>query len=198
MWKQITKEQIKDYPVGTKVRIGGRQETSIKSHYSEGDFAFNTEDALFFWDVDIVPFPRVFGAIQGWSNYKVEVWEEEPLTSLEGIYVDTTGLDEDTCKRLVEAFVSRGYKDSTAFWNRRVNYANLQIDPEDLDVCFFSYGHGKREVTPEQVFNFAGKGSQKVSEDNNVEKLNDLINKYFAKNTTLSLAEFLDSRGVKA
>ena len=195
MWKQITKEQIKDYPIGTKVRIGDRQETVIASHYGRGDYAFDTEDRLFYWDSGFEPYPYVFGETFGWSNHKVEVWEEEPLTSLEGIYVDTTDLDEDTCKRLVDTFVSQGYRDNTLQCRRSGFKVYLQVDYDD--VCYFMNTYGNQEVTPKQVFDFVSKNSSRMPEDNNVEKINDLINKYFAKNTTLSLAEFLDDRGVK-
>lgn len=196
MWKQITKDQIKDYPVGTKVRIDG-QETCIRAHGL--DVGFYTTDLVYYSDI-LEEDSYVFSHKDWDRGFTVEVWEEEPLTSLEGTYVDTTDLDEDTCKRLVDTLVSQGYKDNTrGYWRRGFNgrYC-LQIDTDDGDVCYFSNVHNKQEVTPAQVFDFASKNAQKTPEHNNVEKLNDLINKYFAKNTTLSLAEFLDGRGVKA
>jgi hypothetical protein len=197
MWKKITKDQIKDYPAGTKVRING-QETCIEKHEGGCSCGFHTADAVYHagvWDSKYFMFSH-----RDWGRgYTVEVWEEDPLTSLEDVYVDTENLDSDTCKRLVEAFVSQGYEDSTqGYWGRGIDGCYcLQIDAVDDDLCYFSGSYGHREVTPKQVFDFVAKGSQKVPEDNNVEKLNDLINKYFAQNTTLSLAEFLDGRGVK-
>lgn len=48
MWKQITKEQIKDYPVGTKVRING-QETCIEKHEGGCSCGFHTADAVYYY-----------------------------------------------------------------------------------------------------------------------------------------------------
>jgi len=51
MYKQITKEQIKDYPVGTKVlvsgEVGGDQECVITDHYPGQDCGFNVDVAIY-------------------------------------------------------------------------------------------------------------------------------------------------------
>lgn len=79
MWKQINKEQIKDYPVGTKVRIDGKQETEISKHYGEGDYGFNVTDSF----PDCMYYHNTF-ANSYWSFYSVEIWvESEELTPCE-------------------------------------------------------------------------------------------------------------------
>lgn len=76
MWKTITdKTEIKNYPLGTKVRVNGI-ETEIIKHYEVDDFGFHTEHRLFHWDKHC---KEGLFANPDWedSSNTVEVWQED-------------------------------------------------------------------------------------------------------------------------
>lgn len=84
MYKQITKEEIKDYPVGTKVLVsgeyGGDQECVIEGHWFEGDDGFLTDRDIYTRTrmgspVDDAPH-NVF-THSSWDNHTVSVWVED-------------------------------------------------------------------------------------------------------------------------
>lgn len=83
MWEQITREQIKDYPVGTKVLVsgehGGDQECTITSHWSEGDDGFMVDRNIFTRTMMGSPVDDIPCGIfthSSWDNHTVSVWVE--------------------------------------------------------------------------------------------------------------------------
>lgn len=64
MWTVITKEQIKDYPVGTKVRLNGLKKTYIASHGKDYSFTVGSDDTC----------PDNLYEESYWDNYEVAVW----------------------------------------------------------------------------------------------------------------------------
>lgn len=84
MWKKVNKEQIKDYPVGTKVLVsgefGGDQECVLERHWFEGDYGFMTDRNIYTRTIlgspiDDEPYP-VFPD-SAWNIHTVSVWTEE-------------------------------------------------------------------------------------------------------------------------
>lgn len=76
MWKQITKQNIKAVPVGTKVRING-EESVLTEHYGSGDYGFDVEDALqiLSW---VSGEKDVTFANSDWDeDFVIEIWEDE-------------------------------------------------------------------------------------------------------------------------
>lgn len=121
---------------------------------------------------------------------------ETPPTPLnkvdQGCWIETDGMSEATRKRVEDIFVAKF----------GMTYSNLQEGSSDRTKLFAGNGQGayyhktvyqsEYEVTLEDVL-----ASVEESPETNVGTLNILINEYFAKNGTQSLAEFLDGHGVK-
>lgn len=81
MWKQIgLPSDIKNYPVGTRVKVNGLEST-IKAQAVEGDVGFYTNDSIC-PDTYGIHRLKVFGSDAWGEGYIVEVWDEPKKESL--------------------------------------------------------------------------------------------------------------------
>ena len=85
MWKQISKEEIKQVSVGDKIRVNG-VETVLEGHYGRRDFGFDTKHKCG---------PLVLTTVgDGWDteDIVVEVWQEVSFKIGQQITVEVGGV----------------------------------------------------------------------------------------------------------
>ena len=82
-WRVIKKEEIKNYPVGTKVRIDGQEDEIVRHYPSNDDPAFDIKD----WDGGVF-------CNNDWNHHTVEVQENQLTDSY------STPEEEEECEKM--------------------------------------------------------------------------------------------------
>lgn len=134
MWVKISKEQIKDYPVGTKVRVNGVDEAVITFHWPELDYGFNVDPPVAPWGINIF-------SNSEWENHTVEV-DKKPIT------IDTTGVSEANIALLEEKVCREFGLKMSSYCLHNDHACMLTVDYFDGDACYFS-GWTRTRTSPQ-------------------------------------------------